>query len=340
MNKKLVIPVILATAMTSGYLWFGHRAPTAHANTEIRRTAILVAPGRVEPARDPVALAFETGGRIASIAVEEGDSVQAGQVIAQLDDRMAKARVAAATAALAQARARLDLARRGPRREEVEVAKAEAVAAAADAEHRELEQHRSDQLGAMGAVSTATVDADGAAARVATATRAAADARYRNISRGTRAEVIAEAAAAVEAAAAELDSSNVALDHCALRAPHSGVILRRMSEVGSIVTAQTPTPIVTLADLARLEVRAEIDEADVAAIAIGKPGYATADAFGERRFPFRIARITKELGRKVIPNDDPRARIDTRVLEVILRFDAAPGIALPLGMRMYAHIER
>lgn len=340
MRKPIIATLFSISALTGGYLWLGHRTPAAHANSQIRPTATIIAPGRVEPARDPVALAFETGGRIATISVEEGQTVQAGQIVAHLDDRLAKARVAAATAALAQARARLDLARRGPRREDVEVARAEAAAAAADAEHRALEQQRSDQLGAIGAVATATVDADGAAARKATATRAAADARYRSIARGTRAEVIAEADAAVAAATAELDLANVALDHCALRAPQDGVILRRMAEVGAIVTVQNPTPVVTLADLGQLEVRAEIDEADVAAIATGKVGYVTADAFADRQFPVHVARTTRELGRKVIANDDPRARIDTRVLEVILRFDTPPNIALPLGMRMYAHIAR
>lgn len=338
--KKWIASIVAVAAISGGYLWFGHRGSDAHATPAIRRTAMLVAPGRVGSARDPISLAFETGGRVTSIAVDEGDSVQAGHVIAQLDDRLAKARVAAATAALAQARARLDLARRGPRREDVEVAKAEAAAAEASAEHREIEQHRSDRLGAVGAVSAATVDADGAAARVATATRAAASARYRSISKGTRAELIAEASAAVDAAVAELNAANVALEQCALRAPHSGVILRRMAEPGSIVTAQNPTTIVTLADLSRLEVRAEIDEADVAAMAVGKPGYVTSDAFGDRRFAVRVSRISRELGRKAIPNDDPRARVDTRVLEVLLAFETAPDVTLPLGMRMYAHIER
>lgn len=340
MTKTKTASIFLAVAISGGFLWVGHRTPTALANTEIRRTATLVAPGRVEPVRDPVALAFEIGGRVVSVDVDEGDTVQAGQIVARLDDRLANARVAAATAGLAQARARLDLARRGPRHEDVEVAKAEAAAAAADAEHREVEQHRSDQLGSIGALSTATVDADEAAARVATATRAAADARYRSLARGTRAELIAEADAAVDAAAAELDASRVALEQCALRAPHDGVVLRRMTEVGAIVTALNPATIVTLADLGQLEVRAEIDEADIAAMTVGKPGYVTTDAFGDRQFAVRIARITRELGRKTIPNDDPRARIDTRVLEVILHFDTAPATTLPIGMRMYAHIAR
>jgi hypothetical protein len=54
----------------------------------------------------------------------------------------------------------------------------------------------------------------------------------------------------------------------------------------------------------------------------------------------RITQITRELGRKTVRDDDPRARVDTRVLEVIARFDGAPTEPLPLGLRMYVHVER
>ncbi|HTR54194.1 MAG TPA: hypothetical protein VMJ10_26055 [Kofleriaceae bacterium] len=46
--------------------------------------------------------------------------------------------------------------------------------------------------------------------------------------------------------------------------------------------------------------------------------------------------------RILIVDDDRSIRrtLDTRVLEVIARFDGAPGIELPLGLRMYVHVER
>jgi multidrug resistance efflux pump len=264
--------------------------------------------------------------------------VRAGQIVARLDDRLAKARLAGVQAQVAQAQARYELARRGPRREDVDAARAEADAAAAAAEHRAAEQDRSERLGALGAVANAAVDADNAAARVATATATAATARYQSLARGTRAEQIAEAAAALAAAKAELDAANVALDQTVLRAPNDGIVLRRLAEVGALVTTMSPVPVITVADVARLEIRAELDEVDIAAVTVGKPAYATADALGDRRFPIKIARITRELGRKTVRDDDPRARIDTRVLEVIAHFDQPAE--LPLGLRMYVHLER
>ena len=340
MNLKKTLVLALPVAVAAGWLAIGHKSPVAAANTELGKTAMIVAPGRVEPFRDPVALAFETGGRIVSIEVDEGDPVKAGQVVAHLDDRLARARVAGAEAALAAARARYDLARRGPRREDLDAAKAEALAASTDADHRVAEQGRSEKLGATGAIASSAVDSDSAAARVSTATAAAATARYASLARGTRVEQIAEANAAVEAASAELDAARVALDQTLLKAPHDGIVLRRLVEVGTLVGTLTPLPVVTVADLAQLEIRTEVDEADVAAIQLGKTAYATADAFGDKEFPVHVTRITRELGRKQVRDDDPRAKVDTRVLEVIAKFDAAPGAALPIGLRMYVHVNR
>jgi multidrug resistance efflux pump len=334
--------LLLALPLAGGaYLWSGSRTNDAAAETPVvTRPAVLVAPGRVEPVREPVKLAFEAQGRIAEILVDEGDAVTAGQVLARLDDRLARAHADAAGAQLAQAKARLLQARRGPRREDVDAARADADAAAAAAAHRDAEQARSARLGQAGAVADATVDADQAAARVAKAQAAAAGARYASLAKGTRAEQVDEAAAAVALAQAELDAATVALDQTVLRAPQAGVVLRRTAEVGALVTLMQPQPIVTLADLAQLEVRAEIDEADVAAVRPGLAAYATADAFGDRRFPVRITRVTRELGRKTARDDDPRARVDTRVLEVIARFEGAPAAALPVGLRMSVHLER
>jgi multidrug resistance efflux pump len=170
-----------------------------------------------------------------------------------------------------------------------------------------------------------------------TAQAAAATARYQSLARGTRVEQIDEAAAAIALAQAELDAAKVALDQTRLVAPTDGVILRRTAEVGALVTLNTPIPVVSMADVRTLELRTEIDEADVARIAVGQAAYATADAYGDRRFAIHITRVTGELGRKTVRDDDPRARVDTRVLEAIARFDDAAGGALPLGLRMELH---
>jgi HlyD family secretion protein len=342
--SKLLYLLIAVLLVGVGWLWLGHKTPPGRADTSVTRPRVLVAPGRVEPVHDAVKLAFEAQGRIAEILVDEGDTVHAGQVLARLDDRIAKTRVAAADAALAQAKARHLLALRGPRIEDIAAARAGAQAAATNAAHRSVEQARSEQLSKAGALATTVVDADAADARVASAQATAATARYQALAKGTRPEQIEDAAAAILLAQADLDAAKVALGQTVLTAPTDGVILRRTAEVGALVTLMAPAPVLSMADVSQLEIRAEIDEADLAAISVGDAAYATADAYGERRFPVRITRVTQELGRKTVRDDDPRARVDTRVLEIIARFDATPGgsptVALPLGLRMLIHAAR
>lgn len=340
--SKLRTSLLLALPLAAaGTLWFGRDTqPASAAQPALSAPSVLVAPGRVEPDRDPVALAFEAGGRIASIDVDEGDAVSAGQVVARLDDRLPRARVAAAEAAVAAANASYQLVRRGARREDLEAARADVEAAKAAADHRGLEQARSTKLGEVGAVASSTVDADAAAARVAAANATAASARYQALAKGSRVEQIAQTAAQLDAARAELAIAQVALDQTILRAPRAGIVLRRFGEVGALVTTMNPATIMTIADISALEIRAEVDEADLGAVQVGETAYATADAFGDRKFPVTIQRITRELGRKTVRDDDPRARVDTRVLEVIARFDGAPAEQLPLGLRMYVHLLR
>jgi len=291
MNKLIVLAAAL----------FG-----ANQLSEVTRTKVVVAPGQVEPVHDAVKLTFGAHGRIAEILVNEGDQVRAGQVLARLDDRLAKARVAASETALAQMKARHLLARHGPRARSIAVARVEADAATAAAQLLDAERANSEQLGQ---VAGAAVDAEDTAARIV-------------------------------AAQAELDAARIALDQTVLIAPTDGVILRRAAEVGALVTPGGPTPMLSMADLRQLEIRAEIDEADVAGIAPGQAAYVTAAAYGKRRFPVRVIRVTHEVGRKTVRDEDPRAGIDTRVLDVICKFDGARDVALPLGLRMQLHIRK
>jgi len=299
---------------------------------------VLVAPGRVETVRDPVALAFEIPGRITEILVDEGDGVRADQPVARLDDRIARAQLAGAEAALAQAQARHRLAVHGPRTEDVAAARAEADAAAVEAHHRSTELERSERLGRSGALAAASIDEAARVAQVATARSTAATSRFRALAAGTRTEQLEDAAAAVALAQAGLDAARVALEQAVLRAPSNGVILRRTAEPGTLVTVAPPVPVVEIADLDRLELRVEIDEADIAAVEVGQAAYVTAEAYADHRFPVVVSRVTRVLGRKALRDDDPRARVDTRVLEVIARFEPAPPAALPLGLRMQLHL--
>jgi ABC exporter DevB family membrane fusion protein len=343
MNRR-TLALTLAGAITAaaGTAWYAAPSKSARAAAVIPSSSevrTLVAPGRVEPHRAAVELMFEQPGRIREILVEEGDPVIAGQAVARLDDRAFRAQVAAAEARVAAARAHLDELRRGARPEEIAAAKADAQAAKAAAEESALQRDRADKLLDAQAVAAAEVDSERAKAEVARAQAAAAAQRASLVARGPRTEEIRAAQAQLELAQADLDAAQVALDQTVLRAPASGVVLRRKAEVGAVVTAQVPVPVVSIASRDALELRVEVDEADVGKVTVGQRGWATALAYGDRRFAGRVTRVTGELGRKTALPDDPRTRVDTRVLEVVMTFDDASGAGeLPLGLRMDAHL--
>ncbi|MBV9945347.1 MAG: efflux RND transporter periplasmic adaptor subunit [Myxococcales bacterium] len=297
----------------------------------------VVAPGATEGTSDVVELAFEVGGTVAAVDVEESASVKAGQVLARLDDRLARAELARAESEWQAARARRDAVVRGARALEVAAAEAEARAAGAEAAVQERESHRTAALLRAGAVGGAEAERARAAADAASARAAAAAARLALVKAGSRDELRREASAAVESARAAVDEATVRLSKTELRAPCDGVIMRRLVNPGERSMDVGPRPIVTLVDRSRLRVRAEVDEEDIGRVRTGSTGYATAPTYGARRFPGKVTRLTGQLGRRKVITDDPRARQDTRVLDVL--FELTDAVDLPIGLRMDVHLS-
>jgi HlyD family secretion protein len=95
--------VVLAglVGLASWYVLFGRPAPPRE---------VVALSGRIEG--DDSAIAAKTSGRVKEIRVREGDAVEAGQVIALLDDQQIRAREQQAEAAVAQTEAQVELARR------------------------------------------------------------------------------------------------------------------------------------------------------------------------------------------------------------------------------------
>ena len=115
-----------------------------------------------------------------------------------------------------------------------------------------------------------------------------------------------------------------------MRSPIDGVVLKLYRRLGETVSNLPPTPIATVGDLSRLRVRADIDEADVAQIALGQTVWITVDAFRDKRFRGTVAQIGYQLGRKNFRNDHPEERVDTKILEVMI--DLETGVQLPIGL--------
>jgi RND family efflux transporter MFP subunit len=139
-------------------------------------------------------------------------------------------------------------------------------------------------------------------------------------------------------AAATLDEMRAVLAYATVRAPFRGTVVRKFKEVGEAVSISVgPDPLFRLADLSRLKVMAEVPENDIAAVRAGQSAEVTTDAYAGERFPATVARVGLAAGRKRLRSDDPRERLDEKVIEVELHL--AGDARLRSGMTVDASIE-
>lgn len=339
MKKKAMVLLVTVAMMAITFITYTTFRSTDRSALASSRTLLheVIAPGRVEGRDHILNLAFEQTGRIVSLPVKEGQHVMKGELLALLDDRVAKARLAQAEATLMGARARRDLAFKGSRTEELHAAEAELDAARAEARSQALDHGRAVRLVRDHAIPTAEGDRIEALADSTSAHVAAAEARLSMLREGTRGELKRAALADLAVAEAVVAEARVVVSQTRLVAPCDATVVRRFLSEGELVTLMPPTVVVSLVDLSRLRLRAEIDEEDIAKVEVGQPGYTTTVAFDGQRFPGQVVEKMRDIGRKGMRNeDDPRTRVDTRVLEVLFEFDGS--VSLPIGLRMDLHL--
>ncbi|PWE31241.1 secretion protein HlyD [Maritimibacter sp. 55A14] len=206
MSRKISIALVLAVlAAFVGYaLWTVFLAPSALPPEGFARGN-----GRVEA--DLIDVSTRLSGRVATIAVQEGDLVAAGDVLAVMDTSELEAQKARAQAAVASAKAAVAVAQAG-------VTKAEASLALAQSE-----LDRAEELSGRDVISRANYDIRHAEAQVAEASLAAAQAE-------TRAKE-----SAVDAEMASLRETEARIDDSTLHASGAGRILYRLAQPGEVL---------------------------------------------------------------------------------------------------------
>ncbi len=295
-------------------------------------SAVIAAPGLVEPAGEERVIIPEIGGRLKRVLIAEGDRVDAGAVIAEIENADYLAAVAAADALVALREAELARLIAGARTEEIDAAEAsarEARAAAALARH---EHERRRRMHAAGQLATEALEQAAAARSTAEARAAAADARLALARAGARAEDRAVAEAALAAARAEAAQARARYEKTLIRAPIAGVVLKRDLREGETVVALSPLPLARIGDLSTLYVRANIDELDIARVRPGQRAEISADAWPGRRFAGEVVHVARRMGRRSVESGNPAERIDAKILEAMIRLD--PGADLPVGLRV------
>jgi HlyD family secretion protein len=327
MKRSLPILILLAAAIAAGlYLY-----PRLTRKTEPQNQLTLS--GNIEAHQS--LLSFKVPGRIVELPVEEGQRVEPGALLARLDDADYRQKVRMGEAAVHVRESNLALMLAGTREQEVGAAEQTMINAQADLEEKKIEYERAQRLFGKDELSAQDRDLANTALKRAEATFRAAQQRYNEAVEGSRKEEIAIARANLGQADADLGLSRVNLDYTTLRAPSAGVITVREAELGEVVIPGTP--VVTLADLDHIWLRAYIAETDLGRIRWGQEATITTDTYPNKQYRGRISFISSsaEFTPKSVQTYKERV---TLVYRIKIDIDN-PNYELKPGMPADAHID-
>jgi HlyD family secretion protein len=358
-GKWLLVIIAGVTLLMGGLIasniWRIKSASQMPSTASIPVQRFIVAFGRLEPTGEAIRLAASSqGSRITQLFVEQGDFVQAGQVIAILDshDRLQAAleqnrrKVYIAQTKLAQVKAgakvgeinaqKAEIARSQAQLEEDVRGKNAAVARLkAELNTAQTEFKRYERLYRSGAVSASQRDAkrlDYDAARQqlyeARATRDQAESTLKAQLQEAQstldriAEVrpvdIAAAEAEVASAITAVKQAQADLDLTVIKSPRKGQVIKVHSWPGEVVGNDG---IIEVGQTEHMVAVAEVYESDVKYVKKGQPVKITSDAFDNA-----VNGIVSEIGLKIykknILSTDPTASTDARVVEVKALLDA------------------
>src|SRR4051812_40996608 len=260
--KRAIIAIVLLVVIGGGVgAWYTTRNKTEiQVNTAPLSRGDIVdtvgATGTLQ-AVTTVQVGSQVSGNIQWLGADFNSIVKKGQVIARLDPSLFDAQLQQVQANLVQSRANLTKSR-----SELDRAKVQLT----DAEQK---YSRAKELSSKQLLSTSELDAAKVAVDSATAAVASAQAS------------VTQSQAQVTQSEASVNQSSVNREHTVIVAPIDGIVTQRNVDVGQTVAAsmQAPTLFIIAADLAEMQVNANIDEADVGRIRPGQQVSFRVDAY-------------------------------------------------------------
>lgn len=232
-------------------------------------TTTVAASGIAEPIKE-LSLSFNQSGRLATLEVSVGDTVDAGDPLATLDPRDLEVALVVAQGSLATARAGVSTATQAEATAQVAINSADEAMARAELALADARVRAANRSQARDAANRAKSVAE--AQQNAAGTQMSAAQAQQN-----------QAGAALSTARAQLAAAEKALDEAALIAPMAGTVVSIASQVGEALGSAGPAGsvgdgFIVLADLSDFVVTADFAEADVVGIEVGQEVSVTFDA--------------------------------------------------------------
>lgn len=236
-----------------------------------------------------VSVRSQVEGRLISLNLDIGDTVQRGKVVSQLDDtllltavKQAEAQLATTESEVARAITQVNNARA-----QVERIRLELVQAKADS-------HRLTQLYKEGAIPEQNAQQAQTKARTAAQALRAAMAQV-----STEKQAVAAAQGRVFAQKAAVSAAQERRSYARLVSPITGIVTEKVTEPGNLL--QPGSEVLKVADFSRVKVVAQVSELELAKIQVGQSVEVKLDAFPDKKFIAKVARIS--------PTADTTARL-------------------------------
>jgi HlyD family secretion protein len=275
----LIFTPILIVLLALLWLWWGNNnqrnpfrlAPVVRGDLE----AVISATGTVEP-EEVIDVGAQVAGKIVAFGkdkhgktVDYGSDIEAGTVLARIDDSIYVSEVSQVKAQLGQSKAN------------VQRAQADLGQFKAKLFQAEADWQRAQQLGPSEALSQSDFDAARAAYEVARANLNVGQAALRQVKE------------AVSQSEAALQKAKQNLDYCTVKSPVKGVIIDRRVNIGQTVVASLSAPSLFLIarDLKKMQVWASVNEADIGNIHPGQVVTFTVDALPGKTFQGEVVKI-------------------------------------------------
>ena len=202
-------------------------------------------------ARNRSELAFEIGGKVKTVGVDEGDQIEKGQEIAVLDTQTLQAQKNAMAASQAQANSLLAELEFGPRQQQIDSVQARVKALQSELNRAKMNLERRQRLWESKAISSEEFDQATFTMTTAQANLDSAKEELDELLAGTRREKIDAQKAVVKQLDASMAELDVMISKSTLVAPFSGTVTRRYLDPGTI--AQPSAPVIRLVEQQHLE---------------------------------------------------------------------------------------
>jgi HlyD family secretion protein len=334
-NKRLMLVLVgtaVAVILLAAFASLRGNEVSVRADNAVRATiaAAITTNGKIE-AVDNFEAHAPAPATVKRVLVQQGDRVKAGQLLVQLDDADARSQAAKAFARLRAAEADLKAVQSGGTHEEVLTTQSELVKARGELETARRNYVALQRLGQRGAAAPAEVEQ--ARLHVQAAQAQVSLLEQKQSSRFSRPEV-AKVQAAEQEARTEYAAARELLRNLNVRAPTAGTVYSLPVRSGAFVAAGDL--VVQVADLARVQVRAFVDEPEIGRLSPGQKVTLTWDALPTRTWQGTLTRVpttvimrgTRSVGEitttvenpdsKLLPNTNVNVTITTAQHENVL----------------------